>query len=199
VASVVARIWVTGPTMAAPELIWFPPIAWIDFAQTVALIAVGSWLAVRLRLPAGPMLAPMIVGVILQNTGLMTIVLPPWFLAASYALVGWNIGARFTRPILVHALRALPRIVASILTLIAICGGIAAVLVVVADVDPLTAYLATSPGGADSIAIIAASSNVDLAFVMAMQTARFLVVLITGPTIARFIAKRTGVSGKTGI
>ena len=29
-------------------------------------------------------------------------------------------------------------------------------------IDPLTAYLATSPGGMDSIPIIAASSNVDL-------------------------------------
>ena len=35
-----------------------------------------------------------------------------------------------------------------------------------AGVDPMTAYLATSPGGADSIAIIAASSNVDISFVL---------------------------------
>ena len=198
IASVVSGIWVTGPIASAPALVWFPPVDWIDFAQTLILIGAGSWAAVRLRVPAGPMLVPMIVGVILQNTGLMTIVLPPWFLAISYALIGWNIGSRFTRPILAHAARALPRVVASILTLITICGGIAAILVFVADVDPLTAYLATSPGGADSIAIIAASSDVDLPFVMAMQTARFLIVLITGPAIARFIAKHTGLSGTNG-
>ena len=46
----------------------------------------------------------------------------------------------------------------------------------VAGVDPLTAYLATSPGGSDSIAIIAASTNVDVSFVMAMQTVRMLAV-----------------------
>ena len=33
--------------------------------------------------------------------------------------------------------------------------------------------LSTSPGGADSGAIIAASSDVDMPFVMAMQTGRF--------------------------
>jgi uncharacterized membrane protein AbrB (regulator of aidB expression) len=49
-----------------------------------------------------------------------------------------------------------------------------------------------SPGGLDSVAIIAASSTVDLPFVMAMQTARFLVVLLTGPSLARFIANRVG-------
>jgi uncharacterized membrane protein AbrB (regulator of aidB expression) len=49
-----------------------------------------------------------------------------------------------------------------------------------------------SPGGADSVAIIAASSNVDLPFVMARQTARFILVLLVGPTLARTVAKWTG-------
>lgn len=199
VASLVSRIWVTGPVAEASGFIWFPPLDWIGFGQTLLLITGGSWLAVRLRVPAGPMIVPMILGVILHNTGLMTIVLPPWLLAASYALIGWNIGLRFTRPILLHAARALPRVIASILTLITICGGIAALLVYFADVDPLTAYLATSPGGADSVAIIAASSDVDLPFVMAMQTARFLIVLMTGPAIARFIAKHTGLIDKNDL
>jgi uncharacterized membrane protein AbrB (regulator of aidB expression) len=56
----------------------------------------------------------------------------------------------------------------------------------------LTAYLATSPGGADSVAIIAASSNVDLPFVMAMQTARFMLVMLVGPALARAVARWTG-------
>ena len=43
---------------------------------------------------------------------------------------------------------------------------------------------------ADSVAIIAASSKVDLPFVMAMQTARFLAVLAIGPSLARAIARR---------
>ena len=60
-----------------------------------------------------------------------------------------------------------------------------------AGVDPLTAYLATSPGGADAVAIIAASANVNVPFVMALQTARFMIVLIVGPGVARFIARRT--------
>jgi membrane AbrB-like protein len=70
------------------------------------------------------------------------------------------------------------------------CGGIGAALVAVAGVDPLTAYLATSPGGADSVAIIAASSNVDVRFVMAMQMARFVAVLAIGPVAARFLTRR---------
>ena len=58
-----------------------------------------------------------------------------------------------------------------------------------AGLDPLTAYLATSPGGADTVAIIAASTPVDVPFVMAMQTGRFLLVLALGPSLARLVAR----------
>jgi uncharacterized protein len=79
----------------------------------------------------------------------------------------------------------------SILALIALCGGLAALLTDRLHIDPLTAYLATSPGGIDSVAIIAASSaHVDIPFVMAMQTARFLFVIFAGPPIVRFVARR---------
>jgi uncharacterized membrane protein AbrB (regulator of aidB expression) len=38
----------------------------------------------------------------------------------------------------------------SLLLLVVVCAAFSGVLVAIADVDPLTAYLATSPGGADS-------------------------------------------------
>ncbi|MBO0757712.1 MAG: AbrB family transcriptional regulator, partial [Bradyrhizobiaceae bacterium] len=76
----------------------------------------------------------------------------------------------------------------SILCLVAVCGVFAALLVPFARVDLLTAYLATSPGGADSVAIIAASTHVDVPFVLTMQTLRFLLVMLTGPGIARLLA-----------
>jgi membrane AbrB-like protein len=198
VASIVSRFWVAGSGAPVPEIIWFPAVGWVSFAETVALAGAGAVLGHRLRLPAGPLLVPLSLGVLLQDTGVVSIELPPWLLAMSYALIGWTIGLRFTRSILVHAARALPRVIASILTLIAVCGLFAAGLVLMVGVDPLTAYLAMSPGGLDSVAIIAASSTVDLPFVMAMQTARFLVVLVTGPSMARFIARRVGASWKNG-
>jgi uncharacterized protein len=198
VASIVSRFWVAGSGAPVPEIIWFPAVGWVSFAETVALAGAGAVLGHRLRLPAGPLLVPLSLGVLLQDTGVVSIELPPWLLAMSYALIGWTIGLRFTRSILVHAARALPRVIASILTLIAVCGLFAAGLVLMVGVDPLTAYLAMSPGGLDSVAIIAASSTVDLPFVMAMQTARFLVVLLTGPSMARFIARRVGASWKNG-
>ena len=89
-----------------------------------------------------------------------------------------------------HALRILPHLVASILALIAFCAGLALLLVRFAGVDPLTAYLATSPGGMDSIAIIAAASPVDVPFVMSLQVVRFFLIVLFGPAIATFVARR---------
>ena len=80
-------------------------------------------------------------------------------------------------------------ILVSIFTLIALCGGLAFALHEAAGTYALTAYLATSPGGADAVAIIAASSRVDLPFVMAMQIGRLLIALLVGPTLARTIAR----------
>ena len=81
---------------------------------------------------------------------------------------------------------------ASIFTLIAMCGGLAFALHEAAGTDALTAYLATSPGGADAVAIIAASSPVDVPFVMAMHVGRLLIVILIGPALAHTIARLTG-------
>lgn len=190
-AALVARFWVGVPATAASAITWFPPLDWTAFAGTLLLAGGGGWIGARLKLPAGAFLVPMIVGAVLHASGLMTIELPPWLLAASYAFVGWNIGLRFTRPIIMHASRALPQMVLSILLLLAFCGGLAFILSEATGIDPLTAYLATSPGGMDAIAIIAAAAKVDLPFVMTLQTVRFVIVLFLGPPLARFVAKRT--------
>lgn len=190
-ASLIARFWVETGAAGPPAIVWFPPLDAGPFAVTLALAGLGAVAGQFLRIPAGPMLVPLVVGAVLHALGLIEIELPEWLLAIAYALVGWNIGLGFTRPVLLHAARALPQILLSILVLIAFCGGLACVLVRTLGVDPLTAYLATSPGGMDSIAIIAASSDVDLPFVMALQTVRFFLVVLLGPSVARFIARRS--------
>jgi membrane AbrB-like protein len=191
VASIVARLWV-APGAVSAAVDWFPAVAAGPFWETMVLAVVGAIVGAKSRIPAGPLLIPLIAGIALSCTGLITITLPPWLMAGCYALVGWSIGLRFTREIVLYAAGVFPKIAASTLTLIVLCGGLAWLLHVSVGTDPLTAYLATSPGGADSVAIIAASSNVDLPFVMAMQTARFMLVLLVGPTLARAVARWTG-------
>jgi uncharacterized protein len=187
-ASIVARLYSTAASGPAPHVDWFPEIAWLSFAATTAVIIGCGIVGSLSRIPAGALLVPMVVGAVVQDAGIVRIELPPWLLALAYLVVGWSIGLRFDRLILAYAARALPRLMASIFSLVAVCGVFAALLVRFTGVDLLTAYLATSPGGADSMAIIAASTHVDVPFVLTMQTLRFLLVMLTGPGIARFLA-----------
>jgi hypothetical protein len=191
-ASVVGRLWVGPAALAGPHITWFPAVPLGDFAVTLAIAAAGVAASAGLRLAGGALLVPMIAGALAESTGLAHITLPPALLAASYALLGWSVGLGFTRAILVHARRALPQVLLATFILIAVCGALAFILVEAAGVDPLSAYLATSPGGMDTVAIIAASSSVDLPFVMALQTVRFVIVLFAGPPLARLIAQRMG-------
>ncbi|MGH6798111.1 MAG: AbrB family transcriptional regulator, partial [Roseiarcus sp.] len=191
VASIVARAWSASGGAAPAAIDWFPPLAAGPLLGTVALGVGGAVIGMKARIPAGPLLLPLFVGAPLSAGHMLTITLPPWLLAICYALVGWSIGLRFTREIVLYAGKQLPRILASIFTLIAMCGALGFALHEAAGTDALTAYLATSPGGADAVAIIAASSPVDIPFVMAMQIGRLLMVILIGPSLARMIARWT--------
>ncbi|MCO5162852.1 MAG: AbrB family transcriptional regulator [Mesorhizobium sp.] len=190
-AALIARLFVDTSGIEAPDVVWFPALEWSAFSTTLLVAAVGlggAWLA---RLPAMMFLGPLVVGIVAHAGFGLPLQLPHWLLAVSYVLVGWSIGLRFDRKVLAHAGRSLPQVMLAVLVLIGFCGGVAWVLTKLLGIDPLTAYLATSPGGMDSVAVIAAASgSVDMAFVMSMQMMRFLIVLLIGPPVARWFAER---------
>jgi membrane AbrB-like protein len=167
-------------------------VEWPALGATVAVALVGAVCGRLLRLPSPYFLGVLVVGMAAHLGFGVAFDLPPLLLVATYALIGWSIGLSFNREIVRHAARALPQVAGSVLVLLVFCAGVGFVLSRLAGIDFLTAYLATSPGGMDSVAIIAAaSSSVDLSFVMAMQMARFLFVLLFGPMIARLLVKTT--------
>ncbi|WP_054312698.1 AbrB family transcriptional regulator [Mesorhizobium sp. 1M-11] len=189
-AAAVARLWVDKSGVAEPAIPWFPPLDWLAFGITLVVAAVGGFSGRIGRLPSPYFLGAFILGSIVHLALGLTMQIPEWLLAVSYVAIGWTIGLNFTIHTVRHAARALPPIIAAILVLMGFCGLMAWLIVMMFDVDPLTAYLATSPGGMDSVAIIAAASDrVDLSFVMALQAARFLVVLLAGPSVSRLVAR----------
>lgn len=190
-ASIVARVWIgRDAAAAAVPADLFPPVDARGLALTVAIVAVAALLGLLSRLPSGAMLGPLFAAAILHGSGTVDFVFPPWLMTIAYAGLGWTFGLQFTRAALDHAARALPWIVLSILVLMGASAGMAVLLVKTLGVDPLTAYLATSPGGMDTVAIVAAASPVDLSFVMALQAMRFFVLILIGPTLSKWVARR---------
>jgi hypothetical protein len=189
-ASLVGRIFgLTGGGAHHPT--WLAPVSWPSFVILLVIILLGGLVGPRVRLPATPILLPMIFATVLQDLGLVRVELPQLILVASYVIVGWGIGLRFTREAFRDARRALPQILGTIAVLVAACGAIGWAAARIGHLDVLTAYFATSPGGADSIAIIAAGTSVDVSLVMAIQMGRFLAVLLLGPTLAKLAVRLT--------
>jgi membrane AbrB-like protein len=195
-ASVVAAVWTHTTGAVHPATEWFPPVHWKAFAETLLVAGLCATAGRLFRIPSGPMLITLLFGSILHLSGTFEIELPKWLLAGTYTLLGWSVGLNFTPAVLAHAVRAIPKILLSVTLLIAFCGGLAFVLTQALGIDALTAYLATSPGGMDSIAIIAASTHVDVPFVMALQTIRFLIIVMAAPHLARLVARQMQSSGK---
>jgi membrane AbrB-like protein len=190
VAAIIATVLVPDAAGIVEQPVFFPQLDWMAFGLTLAVIAGGATIGTWLRLPSPYFMGVLILSLCLHFGAGLSFQLPPWLLLVGYACVGWSIGLSFTRPIVRHAARALPQVVGSIMLLLVFCAGIGFLLSQTLGIDFLTAYLATSPGGMDSIAIIAAASgNVDMSFILAMQMARFLIVMIFGPIIARLLAK----------
>ena len=188
-ASLVTGLWVSH-THVRPAVQWLAWSSTRDIALTLLLVAGSVLLARRIRLSAGAMLLPLMGGLVLNSLGWLTIELPPLLLALSYVTLGWSVGLRFNRTILQHAWSVLPAILLAISGLIGLGLLLAAALCLLGGFDPLTAYLATSPGGADSVAVISASAAVDAGFVMALQLARFSMVLLLGPRLFPWVALR---------
>ncbi|MCC8189216.1 MAG: AbrB family transcriptional regulator [Planctomycetes bacterium] len=200
VATIVAGIW--GEVRTGGEqvvvLTALAGSAWSSYAVTFALALSGAAVSRFIRFSSAPMLVPLFLGSILNVLGLVELDLPGWVLAGAYVMIGWSIGLRFSAEILYHALSALPRILATLLGMIGICGVLSAVFGRLLGMDPITAYLATSPGGIDAIAILSMSIGGNMSFVMAAQTLRLIVVILAGPFLAAFVARKTGYLPRSG-
>jgi membrane AbrB-like protein len=190
-AALVAHFWAasSSSTQTATRP-WLAPVHWSNVAEVALLAAFGQQAARLLRMQAWAVLGPMLLLSVLHAGGWLSIDLPRWLLGTAYALLGWHIGLGFHRDALINAGKALPTVVAAALCLLGFCALLAWGLVSIVHVDALTAYLATSPGGLDSIAIIAASTpRVDLPFVLALQSVRLVFVIGLAPLLTRLTVR----------
>ena len=161
----------------------------MDLGLSLAVIVVGVLLGSKL--PAGALLMPLILGGALQLSGVLEITIPQWLLPLGYGAIGCYVGLRFDRPTVQYVWRRLPMMILASLVLIVLCALSAGLIAMMMDKDYLSVYLATSPGGLDTMAIIAIDTHADVGFVLAMQTLRLFGVILTGSFLARQIIRLT--------
>ncbi|QHI94979.1 AbrB family transcriptional regulator [Aristophania vespae] len=174
---------------AGHNIPYLPPVPKGDLLPTLIFVVVTGLISTRIKFPAAPLLLTMVIGAVIQLSGLFAISTPQWMRIPAYLIIGWSIGLRFTLPVLQHAMRALPAVIFSSTILVGTCALIAIPVAKLAHIDLLSAYLATSPGGLDTVIIISAGAPVDLPFIISLQTARLLAVLALGPLIAKPVGR----------
>jgi uncharacterized protein len=188
----VARVWPGVSAGHAPIADWLAPVAWGNLVAVLVAIVLAQQAARLLRVQAWAVLGPLFVLTVLHACGWLPIMLPRWLLAATYAAIGWRIGLGFRHEELLYARHALPAIVGAGVVLIVFCAALALCLSRFAHIDALTAYLATSPGGLDTVAIIASSTpGTDLPFVLALQSVRLLIVIGFAPLVTRLVLRHS--------
>jgi membrane AbrB-like protein len=157
---------------------------------TVVCILVGTVLARVTRLPVGSLLGPLIVAAAVSAGGAPGVApVPAPLLEPAYAAIGLAVGLRFTLASLRAAARTLPATLTMIVVLIVLSAAIGLLLVPLADVPALDAYLATSPGGLYAVLAASASNDVDTTLVLTIQVLRLFSVLLIAPFLGRRLAR----------
>lgn len=170
-----------GPLLGRPE-------GWLLVAGAAGT---GVLAGRALRLPVPTLLGPLLL------TGALTLAgagdslqAPPLLRESAFAIIGVQVGLRFT-PATVRELGglALP-VVGAILGLIVACFALALGLAAVSSASLLDAYLATTPGGLYAVLAVGFGAGADTTFVLAVQTLRLVVMIALAPAIARRISRR---------
>lgn len=162
----------------------------IDLTFTMACALIGSLLAIRVRMPAGTLLGPLILTASLTLAGWSFGAHPPgWLAQLAYGAIGLRIGLGFTRSSLKLLRKVLP--VALTLTIVIIlgCAGMGLFLASATGQSSLAGYLATSPGGLFAVLSIAVETDTSATFVLAVQVLRIFVMLLVAPALAVFLAR----------
>lgn len=145
---------------------------------TAAAAVAGAAVATLLHLPAAPLLGAM-VGVALVNILHSSVFEIPsagkWIV---YVLIGWLLGATVSRETLSQLKSAAVPIVVTVVAFL-VFGLVAAVLLwKFANLDSITALLATAPGGIAQMGAMSATAGANVPIVLTIHVLRITSVIV---------------------
>jgi membrane AbrB-like protein len=158
---------------------------------TLAVAGAGAAAGVRSRLPGGALLGPMAIAalVTLAVPG-GELAVPPLLRETGFALIGLQVGLRFTLATIRQLGALLLPVVLGVLGVLAACALLGVALDLTTSVSLRDAYLATTPGGLYAVVAVALGSNADAAFILAAQGLRLVVMIALAPVVVRWMVGR---------
>ena len=161
-----------------------------DLAFTGGCAVAGALVGRRLRVTAGTLLCPLAVAAVLSASGVAGDARVPALVQSfAFALIGLQVGLRFTAATVREAQALLPWVLGATLVLVAGCAGLAALLVPLAHVTFADAYLATTPGGLYAVLAASVGIGANTTFVVSVQVLRILIMVAGAPHLVRIVAR----------
>ncbi len=190
-------VWFAGPMEAAGAAssnIAAKMLPAVDWLWLVGMAGFGWGAAAALRLPAAPLLGPMLGSAAVHLMGASDFAVAREVVIVAQVVVGTVIGCRFVGVAFPTVARTLLVSGGYTAILIAITLAFALALSRVTELGFVPILLAYSPGGLAEMGLIAVSLQIEVAFVAAHHIARVLVVML-GATPAFALLFRNGRPG----
>jgi hypothetical protein len=149
---------------------------------------VGALVALRARIPAAALIGPLVLAAVLSGTGVVHRVTPPEYpRETAFALIGLQVGMRFTPDVVRQVRNLAPRIFGYVVVLLVTTGLLAWCLSAATNINLTDAYLATTPGGINAVLVTAFAAGAHTSFVFAVQTFRLFVMVLAAPPLVRWM------------
>ena len=121
---------------------------WVGLLFLAGAIVIGTGLATLIRLPIPATLGPLILTAAIELAGgVHQVQVPIEVMPIAFIVIGWQAGLSFTRSSIAALRRIFVRTLTLMVTVIATCAGLGALLSLWTGVGALQGYLATTPGG----------------------------------------------------
>ena len=186
--------------VASAPVAVFSLYSWFKLVLLLAAATAGAWAAKKVHFPLFQMLGPLLVIASLQVSGVEIIKMPGLLLIPAQMTIGIYIGQSFNKDSINNPFKKTLITLLSSLALILFAFLMAYYLFIFYDLDIITGFLSTAPGGTSEMAVTAIAVNADLSFVTAFQIFRLLfILLIVSPVLKLIlprISKNSSSSGK---
>lgn len=161
-----------------------------SFILTPLLALGGAWAAIRLRVPAGALIGPLVLTAIGGGLGLWNDLQPPEVVREpAFIVIGLAVGVGFDLLVIRRAAKAAPAALAAIVIIVLACGGLAALIAASTHISLLDAYLATTPGGINAVLVTAFAAGANC-LVFGIQGLRLFVMVLAAPVLIRWLLRR---------
>lgn len=158
---------------------------WATLAILVPVAALGQWLGIRLRMPAGHLLGPLIAAAVLNFLPIPSLAMPIWTLVAAQVVIGASLGSRFHELSGRQLTRGVWLALLSTALMLGVGLGFAAALNAMGGLPIDVLLVAYAPGGVTEMGLIAISLATSPALVIAHHVYRIIINVVIMNVVRR--------------